>query len=78
MAPFVVEPTIVLRLPRPHRVNAQSGAGGALTRYRDRVAATTYLFVPGDRWLESHRAMVRDGFTRTEAERAGARRILGE
>jgi citrate lyase subunit beta/citryl-CoA lyase len=49
VAPFVVEPTIVLRVRRPHRVNTQSGAGRPLTRYRDRVAATTFLFVPGDR-----------------------------
>lgn len=44
-----MEPTVVLRGGWPHRVNAQSGAGGPLTRYRGRVAATTFLFVPGDR-----------------------------
>lgn len=44
-----MEPTIVLRGPRPHRVNTQSGAARPLTRYRGRVAATTFLFVPGDR-----------------------------
>jgi citrate lyase subunit beta/citryl-CoA lyase len=48
-APFVVEPTIVLRDRRRHRVITQSGARAALTRYRGRVAATTFLFVPGDR-----------------------------
>lgn len=44
-----MEPTVVLRGPRPHRVNTQSGAARPLTRYRGRVAATTFLFVPGDR-----------------------------